>query len=190
MTPGFCAFVQNFIDSRVAGKFAHSGERCKHALFTHGLSEGWVEHPTLRRPSATNFGCPGASSSRHSPAPRKKSGAAKFFKNLWDMCKNTNDVAHQALVMSQDTRIRQNEFFASKNYPYPPPGPMVNYVMPPLDDEMFQGYSMPLPSSRPSRTRTFADDEIQEHEDEDEGEDEGQEDEDAGDAESPPPPFV
>jgi hypothetical protein len=94
--------------------------------------------------------------------------------------------------MSQDTRIRQNEFFASKNYPFPPPGPelnpmpMVNYVMPSLDDEMFQGYSMPLPSSRPSRTRTFADDEIQEDEDEDEG----QEDEDAGDTESPPPPFV
>jgi hypothetical protein len=96
--------------------------------------------------------------------------------------------------MSQDTRIRQNEFFASKNYAYPPPGlelnpvPMVNYVMPPLDDEMFQGYSMPLPSSHPSRTRTFTVYEIQE--DGDEGEDEGQEDEDAGDAESPTPPFV
>jgi hypothetical protein len=95
--------------------------------------------------------------------------------------------------MSQDTRTRQNEFFASKNYAYPHPGPelnlvpMVNYVMPPLDDEMFQGYSMPLPSSRPSRTRTFTDDEI--HEDEDEGEDEGQEEEDVEDAESPPPPF-
>jgi hypothetical protein len=86
--------------------------------------------------------------------------------------------------MSQDTRIHQNEFFASKNYDYPLPGPelnpvpMVNYVMPPLDDEMFQGYSMPLPSFHPSWTRTFADDEIQE----DEGEDEGQEDKDAGDA--------
>jgi hypothetical protein len=110
------------------------------------------------------------------------------------MCKNTNDVAHQALVMSQDTRIHQNKFFASKNYDYPPPGPelnpvpMVNYVMPPPDNEMFQGYSIPLPSSRPSWTRTFADDEI--HEDEDEGEDEGQEYEDIADAESPRPPFV
>jgi hypothetical protein len=196
MTLGFCAFVQKFIDSRVAGKFAHSGECYKHAIFSLGLSEGWVEHPTLRRPSATTFGSPGASSSRHTPAPRKKSGAAKFFKNPWDMCKNTNDVAHQALVMSQDTRIRQNEFFASKNYPYPTPGqelnpvPMVNYVMPPLDDEMFQGYPMAFSTSRPSRTRTFAKDEIQEDEDEDEGEDEGQEDKDAADAESPPPPFV
>jgi hypothetical protein len=106
------------------------------------------------------------------------------------MCKNTNDVAHQALVMSQDTRIHQNEFFASKNYPFPPPGPelnpvpMVNYVMPPLDDEMFQGYPMAFSSSRPSRTRTFAEEEIQEDEDE------GQEDEDSGDAESPPHPFA
>jgi hypothetical protein len=189
MTPRFCAFVQKFIDSRVAGKFAHTGERYKHASFTLGLSEGWVEHPNIRRPSATSFGSPGASSSRHAFAPRKKSGATKFFKNLWDMCKNTNDVAHQALVMSQDTRIRQNEFFASKNYTYPPPGPelnpvpMVNYVMPPLDDEMF-----PQGCSRPSQTRTFTDDEI--HEDEYKGEDEGEEEEDAEEAESPPPPFV
>jgi hypothetical protein len=112
----------------VNGKFAHSGERCKHAFFTLGLSEGWVEHPNLRCPSTPSFGSPEPSSSRHSPAPRKKSGAAKFFKNLWDMCKNTNDVAHQALVISQDTSIRQNEFFASKNYPYPPPGPEFNPV--------------------------------------------------------------
>jgi hypothetical protein len=196
MTPGFCPFVQKFIDSRVNGKFAHTGERTKHALFTLGLSEGWLEHPQIRWPSAPSFGSPGPSTSRHSPAPRKKSGAAKFFKNLWDMCKNTNDVAHQALVMSQDTRIRQNEFFASKNYPFPPPGPelnpvpVVNYVMPPVDDEMFQGYPMAFPSSRPSRTRTFAEEEIQEDEGEDEGEDEAHEDEDAEDAESPPHPFA
>jgi hypothetical protein len=67
---------------------------------------------------------------------------------------------------------------------------MVNYVMPPLDDEMFHGYSMSFPQARfrPSRTRTFADDEI--HEDEDEGEDDGAEEEDAEEAESPPPPFL
>jgi hypothetical protein len=63
-----------------------------------------------------SHGTPLASSSRRAP-PCKKSGAAKFFKSLWDMCKSTHDVAHQALVMSQDTRTRQNEFFASKNYP-------------------------------------------------------------------------
>jgi hypothetical protein len=65
---------------------------------------------------------------------------------------------------------------------------MVNYVMPPLDDEMFQGYSMAFPGSRPSRTRTFTDDEI--HGDEDEGGDEGEDEEDAEGAESPPHPFA
>jgi hypothetical protein len=195
MTLGFCPFIHKFIHSRANVKFAHSGERTKHALFTLGLSEGWLEHPQIRRPSAPTFGSPGPSSSRHTPAPRKKSGAAKFFKNLWDMCKNTNDVAHQALVMSQDTRIRHNEFFASKNYPFPPPGPELHHVpvmnvIPPLDDEMFQGYSMAFPSSHPSWTRTFAEDEIQEDEGADEGEDEGQEQEDAEDAESPPHPFA
>jgi hypothetical protein len=155
MTLGFCPFIQKFIDSRANVKFAHSGEHTKYALFTLGLSEGWLEHPRIRHPSAPTYGSLGPSSSHHTPAPHKKSGAAKFFKNLWDMCKNTNDVAHQALVMSQDTRIRQNEFFASKNYPFPPPGPELNpvpvvNVMPPLDDEMFQGYSMAFPSSHPS----------------------------------------
>jgi hypothetical protein len=64
------------------------------------------------------------------------------------MCKSTHDVGHQALVMSQDTRARQNEFFASKNYPSPPlgpelnPMPYVNYEMPPFLDEMFYGYTM------------------------------------------------
>jgi hypothetical protein len=108
-----------------------------------------------------------AFSSRHA-APCKKSWAPKFFKNLWDMCKPTHDVAHQALVMSQDTRTRQNEFFASKNYPYPAPGvelnlvPYVNYVMPPIDDEMFYGYTVPSSQGRShtSRSWTLDDDEI------------------------------
>jgi hypothetical protein len=139
-----------------------------------------------------------ASSSRHA-TPRKKSGAAKFFKNMWDMCKSTHDVAHQALVMSQDTRTRHNEFFASKNYSYPAPDvelnpvPYVNFVMPPTDDEMFYGYSVPSSQgcSHTSCTQNLDDDEIHEDEDkdEDEGEDEGGE-QDEADAESPPHPFA
>jgi hypothetical protein len=113
------------------------------------------------------------------------------------MCKSTHDVAHQALVMSQETRTRQNEFFASKNYVYPPPGaemnpaPYVNYVMPPIDDEMFFGYFVPSSQGPPrvSRSRNLDDEEILEDEDEDEGEAEG-EDEDDADADSPPHPFA
>jgi hypothetical protein len=202
MTPGYCAFVQKFIDSKVEPKFAHTGERHNHASFSIGLSAGWLEHPSIRHPTASTLGgSPMASSSRHRvhAAPRKKSGAAKFFKNLWDMCKSTNDVAHQALVMSQETRTRQNEFFASKNYAYPPPSaelnppPYVNYVMPPIDDEMFFGYSVPSSQGCPraSRSWNLDDEEILEDEDgdEDEGEAEGK-DEDDADAESLPHPFA
>jgi hypothetical protein len=64
--------------------------------------------------------------------------------------------------------------------------PLVNYEMPPITDEMFYGY--PIHSrgfTRPTRTRTFDEDEIQEDEAEDEGhEDEGNEDE------SHPHPFA
>jgi hypothetical protein len=200
MTPGYCAFVQKFIESKVEHKYAYIGERHKHTSFSIGLSVGWLEHPTIRRPTASTLGgSPMASSSRHRvhAAPRKKSGATKFFKNLRDMCKSTHDVAHQALAMSQETRTQQNELFASKNYAYPPPGvemnpaPYVNYVMPPIDDEMFFGYDVPPSQGRPrvSRSCNLDDDEILEDEDEDEGEAEG-EDEDDADAESPPHPFA
>jgi hypothetical protein len=95
--------------------------------------------------------------------------------------------------MSQDTRTRQNEFFASKNYPYLAPGvelnlvPYVNYVMPPIDDDMFYGYTVPSSQGRShtSRSWTLDDDEILEDEDEGEGEEE-----DEADAESPPHPFA
>jgi hypothetical protein len=109
MTPGYCAFVQKFIDLKVEPKFSHTRERHKHASFSIGLSEGWVEHPSIRHPTTSTLGgSPMASSSHHRvhAAHRKKSGPAKFFKNLWDMCKSTHDVAHQALVMSQETKTR------------------------------------------------------------------------------------
>jgi hypothetical protein len=59
--------------------------------------------------------------------------------------------------------------------------PLVNFEMPPISDEMFIGY--PIPSggpSRPTRTRTFDEEEIQGDEDEDEGHED----------ESPPHPFA
>jgi hypothetical protein len=164
MSPGYCSFVQKFIDSSVAPKFAHTGKRFKHKTFDIGLGDGWLEAPGLRHTGLgeeASFGSPVASSSHRAP-PRQQSGAAKFFKNLWDMCKFTHDVPHRALVMYQDTRARQNEFFASKNYPFPPPSPemnpvpLVNFEMPSIFDEMFLGY--PISSggpSRPTRTRTL-----------------------------------
>jgi hypothetical protein len=49
------------------------------------------------------------------------------------------------MEMSQETRKRQNDFLAARGGDVPPVGteldpvPYVNYVMPPLDDDMFTG---------------------------------------------------
>ena len=83
-------------------------------------------------------------SSSHSR--RSQHGAARFFTCMFQMCKNSNDVAHQTLSMTQETRRRQNEFMASRNHPVPPPGPEMEPViapqweMPLLTDEMLQNF--------------------------------------------------
>jgi hypothetical protein len=49
------------------------------------------------------------------------------------------------MEMSQETRKRQNNFLAARGGAVPPigieldPVPYVNFVMPPLDDDMFTG---------------------------------------------------
>jgi hypothetical protein len=49
------------------------------------------------------------------------------------------------MEMSQETQRRQNEFLAARGSVVPPVGnelnpvPYVNYVMPPLDDDIFAG---------------------------------------------------
>ena len=134
----------------------------------------------------------GASSSS---SMRPKCGAARFFANLWQMCRNTNDVAHQSLALNQETRRRQNEFMTARNQTVPPPGPELdpvtapNWEMPDIDDAMFQNFDLSLfgprgysqaPPSSSTRTRTASadaasgDDEDEDDEDEDD-EDEEQE---------------
>ena len=90
---------------------------------------------------------PHSASSSHRPRGSGfKEGAAKFLTSLWDMCRSNYDVNHKALELAQGTRRRHNEFLASKNLPVPPDGPemdpvpYVNYEMPPICDEMFQGF--------------------------------------------------
>jgi hypothetical protein len=71
---------------------------------------------------------------------------------MWDMRCNTYDVAHKILEMSQETYRRQNEFLAARGSVVPPIGteldvvPYVNYVMPPLDEDMFHGFEDFVPS--------------------------------------------
>jgi hypothetical protein len=49
------------------------------------------------------------------------------------------------MEMSQETRKRQNDFLAARGSVVPPigteldPVPYVNFIMPPLDDDMFAG---------------------------------------------------
>jgi hypothetical protein len=65
---------------------------------------------------------------------------------MWEMCRSTYDVDHKSMEMSQETRRRQNDFLATRGSEVPPVGPeldlvpYVNYVMPPLDEDMFTGY--------------------------------------------------
>jgi hypothetical protein len=103
-----------------------------------------------------------------SSRPPKK-GVAKFFKSLFSMCKQTYDVSHKSLTLSQDTRRFVVNDCLARGVPSPPDHPVVaplahfNYHMSPLDDEMFLGMG------------AFA--EVGNDEDEDEGED-GDDDDD------------
>ena len=102
----------------------------------------------------------GQSKARHDPAAsssmRPKRGAARFFTILWQMCKNSNDVAHQDLALNQETRRRQNAFMAERNHPVPPPGPELepvtapNWEMPTLEDAMFQNFDFSMFAPRGS----------------------------------------
>jgi hypothetical protein len=74
------------------------------------------------------------SKERHDPAAnssssmRPKRGAARFLASLWQMCKNTNDVARQILAINQETRRCQNAFMAERNHHVPVDGPEMELV--------------------------------------------------------------
>ncbi|KAK1627698.1 hypothetical protein QYE76_002013 [Lolium multiflorum] len=123
---------------------------------------------------------------------RPQHGVSRFFSSLWQMCKNTNDVAHQSLSLNQETRRRQNEFMATRNAPVPPPGPELepvhapNWEMPLLSDEMFQNFDPSLyfggPPPRPARAPHAADDDEEDEGDEDDNgdDDDGEDDDEDG----------
>ena len=136
------------------------------------------------------------SKERHDPAAsssssmRPKRGASRFLTSLWQMCRNTNDVAHQSLALNQETRRRQNEFMAARNHHVPPAGPEIEPVvaptweMPPINDAMFQNFDFSLfahGGAPPPRTRSAhaphtaasGDDDEDNEEDDDEDDDEG-----------------
>jgi hypothetical protein len=158
MTPNYCQYVQRLINKQPRTPTAQvRGQILEMETFTVGFQGGFEEAPsllcarargrTMDAPDTHHASGSGASHRRHHHHHRssRKKGVAAFFKNLWDMCRSTYDVAYRSMEMSQETRRRQNEFLAARGSAVPPVGteldavPYVNFIMPPLDDDMFAG---------------------------------------------------
>ena len=147
MTPNYAQYVQRLINFIVPAPRNAIGEKVIMDPFRFPIQEATRSDvpsmtPTTERRSKAHHDHDASSS--HSR--RSQHGAARFFTCMFQMCKNSNDVAHQTLSMTQETRRRQNEFMASRNHPVPPPGPEMEPViapqweMPLLTDEMLQNF--------------------------------------------------
>ncbi|KAK1666694.1 hypothetical protein QYE76_054853 [Lolium multiflorum] len=171
MTPNFAQYVQLLINRVVPAPLNTQGERVRMEAFRVPIQGDRPDVPEMmpyeRRSKERND----PASSSYSSRPQH--GVSRFFSSLWQMCKNTNDVAHQSLALNQETRRRQNEFMSARNAPVPPPGPELepvhapNWEMPLLTDQMFQNFDPSLytfggPPPRPARVPT--DDDAEEDE--------------------------
>ncbi|KAM0872543.1 hypothetical protein ACQ4PT_038661 [Festuca glaucescens] len=168
MTPNYAQYIQHLIDAVVPAPFNRKDQLIKMETFKFPIRGHKPEIPELM-PSERR------TKERHDPAAssssslRPKRGAARFLTSLWQMCKNTNDVAHQSLAINQETRRRQNAFMAERNHSVPSDGPEMepvtapNWEMPAIEDAMLQNFDFSLfapsgssraaPSSR-TRSRT------------------------------------
>ncbi|KAK1600818.1 hypothetical protein QYE76_019018 [Lolium multiflorum] len=161
MTPNYAQYVQRLINYIVPAPRNVIGEKVIMDAFKIPTQEATRPDvpsmmPTAERRSKEHHDHDASSSYSRRP----KHGAARFFSSMWQMCKNTNDVAHQSLALNQETRRRQNEFMATRNVPVPPPGPELapvvapQWEMPPITDEMIQNFdfSMYAHGGLPPRT--------------------------------------
>ncbi|KAK1696033.1 hypothetical protein QYE76_012730 [Lolium multiflorum] len=196
MTPNYTQYVQRLINHIVPAPLNTRDERVIMPPFKFPAPEGRPEVPSMMPANERR------SKEHHDPAAsssyswRPKHGVARFFSCMWQMCKNTNDVAHQSLALNQETRRRQNEFMATRNVPVPPPGPELapvvapQWEMPPLTDEMIQNFdfSMYAHGGLPPRTARTPTPPA------DDGDGDGDGDEDEGDAvmmtRAPTPPGM
>ncbi|KAK1615052.1 hypothetical protein QYE76_020569 [Lolium multiflorum] len=170
MTPNCAQYVQRLINYIVPAPLNTLGEKVIMDAFKIPTQEATRPDvpsmmPTTERRSKERHDHDASSSYSRRP----KHGAARFFSSMWQMCKNTNDVAHQSLALNQETRRRQNEFMATRNVPVPPPGhelaPVVapQWEMPPITDEMIQNFDFSMYAHggllpRTARTPTPPDD--------------------------------
>jgi hypothetical protein len=195
MTPNYPQYIQLLINKVVPAPLNTQGERVKMEAFKvpiQGDRPDVAEMMPSERRSKESHDPASSSYSR-----RPHHGVSRFLSSLWQMCKNTNDVAHQSLALNQETRRRQNDFMAARNAPVPPSGPEMepvhapNLEMPPITDEMLQNFdpSMytlgglpPWYAQDPDTSGHRNDDD----EDEDQyGDDDDEEDDDDGDGSSP-----
>ncbi|KAM0839664.1 hypothetical protein ACQ4PT_060170 [Festuca glaucescens] len=195
MTPNYAQYVQQLINTVVPAPNNKKDQLIKMEPFKIPQQGNKLEVPFMM-PSEHR------SKERHDPAASSSSsmhpkrGASRFLASLWQMCRNTNDVAHQSLALNQETRRRQNEFMAARNHHVPPPGPEMEPVvaptweMPPINDAMFQNFDLSLfahGGALPPRTRSADDLEAAGTGDDDEENEESEEDDDEdGDGDSPP----
>ncbi|KAK1616346.1 hypothetical protein QYE76_021863 [Lolium multiflorum] len=161
MTPNYAQYVQRLINYIVPAPRNVIGEKVIMDAFKIPTQEATRPDVPSMMPTAER-----RSKERHdhdassSYSRRPKHGAARFFSSMWQMCKNTNDVAHQSLALNQETRRRQNEFMATRNVTVPPPGPELapvaapQWEMPSITDEMIQNFdfSMYAHGGLPPRT--------------------------------------
>ncbi|KAK1685797.1 hypothetical protein QYE76_046645 [Lolium multiflorum] len=167
MTPNYAQYIQLLINKVVPAPLNTQGERVKMEAFKVPVQGDRPDVPDMTPPERRSKERHDPTSSSFTRCPQH--GISRFFSSIWQMCKNTNDVAHQSLAMTQETRRRQNEYMATRNITVPPPGPELepvhapNWEMPPLTDQMFQnfdptwyGFGGPPP---PQPARTDDDDE-------------------------------
>ncbi|KAK1683958.1 hypothetical protein QYE76_044806 [Lolium multiflorum] len=158
MTPNYAQYIQLLINKVVPAPLNTHGERVKMEAFKVPVQGDRPDVPDMTPPERRSKERHDPTSSRFTRRPQH--GISRFFSSMWQMCKNSNDVAHQSLAMTQETRRRQNEYMATRNITFPPPGPELepvhapNWEMPPLTDQMFQnfdptwyGFGGPPPSS-------------------------------------------
>jgi hypothetical protein len=165
MTPKYSSILQRFLNSVVPPELM-KGMKEVQELFTPVRRGKWIDLEGLADPSDVQGGSQSASqggraarAQRSGGPSRPTRGAARFFKALFDVCKQSYDVSHRAIQISQDNRRRLNEQARARGLPVDEndpclvPVPYAQFDMPPIDDSMFYGVDSRVFESSASAAR-------------------------------------
>ena len=149
MSPKYHAYVMCLLNLVVPSHFL-VGRIEKHELLNIPLRKDRVEVPSM-----VSLPSEHGSKSRHDPraasssSVQPKRGAAKFFKKLFSMCKQSYDVSHRSLKLSQRNLELIIADRLERGLPPPTDIPEMAHVsdytfdMPPLTDAMLAGIHIP-----------------------------------------------